>query len=517
MQMNALLKKDVKPISIALAKGRKAVRSRGSYKLSDKFFSSSRAEMGRLFSNRLELFVTFWFKPKSKAKPITYPNIGIQVANCPNNRISENSIDGQFNTAHKVIGYYNGLNFGNTTHCNVAADCGTGIYYSGQNPLSMLLGNDMQDCVKGIILNNGYIGNQGSNTFSHYNKWSGGSSGTISNIGMLGSSYGQNNKFYVPQGVYPYDPALLTGGANKIGSTTIANTDGCPELLNDFGDGDWIGKANGIVNGENNLEGEYASSSKQIGQWQLYQFLTDTNNTLDNTWAAIQNQMLQNDGVQNFVNTFAITPLGQLTEVNNLIATESYETATDVNNAISTETELENMQRQFNDLLLQYYTNPEVGTEQNYMNQVLDYANLCPLAYGALVYQAQALYDLYDVNYQWADEINCQMAGESRRLNRNHNIILSPINNNILSQIGMYPNPALDKTTIYFNCKTTVQNFEVAVFNALGQQVYYANNASNCTNGAINLETKLLKGGIYLVEVKADKQLAYQAKLLVVK
>jgi hypothetical protein len=446
----------------------------------------------------------------------TFQNTGIKVNNCNGSNIYYNSIDGQFHITQNTIGIAGSLNGYSTTHCNVSSLCGIGIHYLNQNSLSTLLGNDFQDCKNGFLLTSGYIGHQGTNTFSNFNKWtSNGIASTIlSDIGMTGSSVGSNNRFYVPSGTSVYNPLLLTGGAFAP-TISPTNTDDCPELLNNNGE-NWAGKALAMLNGESIITG-YDESSETIGKLQLYQLLTTPSEHLDDNWIDIKYEILSQDYTKKFVTEFANSDLGQLEMVNQTIADNLYDEAAGINNSINPNSEIAITQKEFNVLLIQYLKDETVLSNEQFVSSILQYANLCALQFGSLVFQAQALYNVYDANMIWEDENNCGTTGQRMTAVKSNNLLFSPINNPSLNSAQLFPNPAIDNTTIYISCKEKLGLFELKIYNTIGQIVLEQSNTGNCNSGIVQVDVSKLKTGNYLIELNTDKKLAYRAKLFVIK
>jgi hypothetical protein len=505
MQMNALLKKDVKPISIALAKGRKAVRSRGSYKLSDKFFSSSRAEMGRLFSNRLELFVTFWFKPKSKAKPITYPNIGIQVANCPNNRITENSIDGQYNANMLTKGIYISNSPNSSPNCNVTSKTGRGIEFYLDEQGAAITYNLFQNCQDGFVLNNGLTPDQGSPTICNFNKWTNSTVTALHHLYEPVHNALQINavNFYVPSFGIIHTPTLISGGFNIPPPINPFNTDACSNIGG--GGEDDFSMTEQILNGEWAIEG-FENSTDEIARIHFFSFLTATNEDLNNEQNLIvkRDELLTLPNLQQFIIDFENSDLGDLAQVRDLINAGQLPQALIANAGLNNADDYIAGAREYNNLYLQYLNDETILNDEAFQQQVLAMATSCPLQYGNTVYQAQAMYQLIDPWAVFQDDDLCDVPA-ARKANPTKAIINSKkqfnrINKNT-NKLSVSPNPSNGKFRL--NCSEINGLARIELVNNIGE-IVYKNATANFVNGNFELNLISIGSGLYYVKVIAN-------------
>jgi hypothetical protein len=122
-------------------------------------------------------------------------------------------------------------------------------------------------------------------------------------------------------------------------------------------------------------------------------------------------------------------------------------------------------------------------------------ADLCPLSYGTVVYQARSLYMLHNPDYYWTDEQDCGEGNYER---------LAPPSLTTLSQDEWVVSPNPGNSYIRFTTLTPLSNpVQLQITNALGGLVI-SRNISAGTQEFVT-ETGQLPSGIYAFRINGDK------------
>ncbi|MEI8279371.1 MAG: T9SS type A sorting domain-containing protein [Bacteroidota bacterium] len=81
------------------------------------------------------------------------------------------------------------------------------------------------------------------------------------------------------------------------------------------------------------------------------------------------------------------------------------------------------------------------------------------------------------------------------------------INHNIVSAVSMYPNPAMEQTTLRVTLDQATE-VHVSVYDVMGRTVYSTNNAMNTGANTVSIPTATFAAGTYLVKVQAGQDVS---------
>jgi hypothetical protein len=152
-----------------------------------------------------------------------------------------------------------------------------------------------------------------------------------------------------------------------------------------------------------------------------------------------------------------------------------------------------------------------------FRNKVLVIANACPEKHGIVVNKARALYNIITkTNTVFTN--GCSSGSGSRIINtdntiENTNEVLENKTIDIV-KIKVSPNPNNGSFIIYFDA-AIASELTVKLSNAQGNVVYAA--LHKIENGNISINTSNLAAGIYLLEVRDNKQIFEIQKVVIQK
>jgi hypothetical protein len=425
---------------------------------------------------------------------------GITLKNCNAPSANTNTITGLYTSAGNSLemglsvsdcpkGYYT---------CNVIRNALIGAIYNGQNIGSTVRNNTFNNHAVAIYLaNNGMIDVQGANSPSGAadNKFlniNGGEFHTYAaTVPGVVATNGNNSPFYIRTISAQFNMTnngadLVLPASNQILINPIINPDPYFNLCapNPF-NGGLSPLANAIANP--GLFNAALIRENHTSKRQLYKELL--------TMTSVPNTTLQA-----FKTANNSSSLGRFTMVDSIIS-DYFEgnagalTQAQTFNSFTTANNVENYQKQFNTLYLQYLQADSLSNAG--IGQINTIAALCPYTDGTVVWQARAFARVFNDTLEFenpCETINPPNPPASARMasaeNKEEVILEELINGKLI------PNPndgnfmlLLDKEVVELNLK---------VFDITGKEV--CNNTMENTNN-IQLKCMELKNGIYIVKV----------------
>ncbi|MBK8846465.1 MAG: hypothetical protein IPO27_07990 [Bacteroidetes bacterium] len=130
------------------------------------------------------------------------------------------------------------------------------------------------------------------------------------------------------------------------------------------------------------------------------------------------------------------------------------------NDAIASSNDIADYEQLFNEIYLSTVGRHNYNIN-SYQKQILyTIANLCPIAFGDVVFKARTLYSIIECNAEYNDMSACNAIGIPIRKGK--------LKIEKIEKIKLFPNPASDEATILFNNKPN-QNVVLRITNVFGQ------------------------------------------------
>jgi hypothetical protein len=105
---------------------------------------------------------------------------------------------------------------------------------------------------------------------------------------------------------------------------------------------------------------------------------------------------------------------------------------------------------------------------------------------------------------------------ENTEMPDNNELLIQTLLNEVLKEeysMNLFPNPAFEKVSIYFNVPINEENTEIEITNSTGALI--KNIKINATENLINVNTYDLKKGIYFVSLVCNKRKTNVKKLII--
>lgn len=434
-------------------------------------------------------------------------NHAIYLTNCDEPEIVGNRI---FHTvaanSTNYGGIYTSLCDNSLIECNLIYDAGYGIRCENYMP-SSLTRNSIYRAKRGLWLsNNGNIGYQGDMSHNHYNKWY---SCITDDTYTSGSTTGANSRFYVRNNINEKPLFNNHDGNSTIIPFTISNNTTPPPFcsypLMSMGSNESENLSLQVASGSMFLANEPAA---WLAKHSVYQkLLKDTANTL---------QLIPNSILQNFKDSIAQAPMGQLEEVNkqlpkpNLSPTE-LQNLYNFNQSIAPVNNIENNSKAVNEILINIRLNKQKVLDSLQLAFLKDLATMCPFVEGKPVYQARVLLSHYDnLTTMYSNPCEFENTNSSKKMpvdNTGQSNFAEPI-------VKVYPNPA--STALFIEIKAP--EFTHAVFklyNMLGQNVLEQALEDNSESFYINISK--FKAGYYNYSVSINDKVVSSDRIIIIK
>ncbi len=437
------------------------------------------------------------------AQGITLKNCNVPIAKGNNitglYTVSNIALDMGFNVSDCPKGQYT---------CNTIKNTLLGTMYNGQNVGSVVRQNTFNRHLIAIYLaNNGFIDIQGSNTPT------GAVDNQFFNIGATQyhtyaalSSIGPNSNFFVRNNLNFTMPNNSSDGTSvPIVITNVAAPspyiNECSNIFNFLQNSGGLSPlANAIANP--GLFNATLVRENHTSKRQLYKELLNM--------TAVPNATLQA-----FKTANTSSSLGRFTMVDStisnyfdgntgaLVQAQTFNTFTTANS-------VENYQKQFNTLYLQYLQTNSLNASG--IAQVNTIAALCPYTDGTVVWQARAFAKLFNDSlefYNTCENINLPTTASSSRMG-----MITDETTAVTELISgkLIPNPNDGNFTLLLDKE--VDELSLKVFDITGKEV--CNNAMTNTNN-IQLNCVELKNGIYIVKVYNNGTYLQSHKLVIQK
>ena len=151
----------------------------------------------------------------------------------------------------------------------------------------------------------------------------------------------------------------------------------------------------------------------------------------------------------------------------------------------------------FNNILFNFEENAN-----EMWSDITNIANQCPISGGKAVYEARALLLMYDKNLDWDDESACIQGVDYKK---------APINN-IEPTTIIYPNPVNEQLTIWLKNYKIKENesIEIQLIDIIGNTIQKYH--SNLVSTILELDTKKLATGNYILHITSSSGLSINSK-----
>jgi hypothetical protein len=175
-----------------------------------------------------------------------------------------------------------------------------------------------------------------------------------------------------------------------------------------------------------------------------------------------------------------------------------------LNNSVNAYNGNEQLQKEFNDLYLNFLQNATLTASE--ITQAQTIAGLCPFTDGAVVYQARALLIPYDTMHYWnACELSLNSSGQKIAVSNSAESE---------SEIVVYPNPASDEVFILIK-ESTSEKLQISLYDAVGKLMM--NKTLAILNGMADFSVKEIPTGVYFYKLTVGNAIIKQERLVVVK
>lgn len=237
----------------------------------------------------------------------------------------------------------------------------------------------------------------------------------------------------------------------------------------------------------------FSSASSYIGKQSVY--VTIKNDT---------GFYFNNSELRQFVKQADTMNMGKLNAIEGYINGMQYSIADSLNKLINPENDIETLYKYVYDYLISFRQTDTLSVAA--INQLRQYAVLCPMEYGRAVYIARSILPAFDT-LGTMYKSDCGDFNYKRSEQK-------PDNSSNPEFVNLYPNPASESVTIQFNINTT-NGFEIDFYNYLGARVLGAKVNSN--TGSVTLNTSGMAKGMYLYQVTSNGRKIYSDKLIIIK
>ncbi|MFZ2205562.1 MAG: PKD-like domain-containing protein [Minisyncoccia bacterium] len=369
---------------------------------------------------------------------------------------------------------------------------GTGIRCLGNMPASTVTCNTIYKCYYGIGLYGATIGQQGNSTFPSDNAWTSGTFNTPTNPRIYSNLLGTASAWYYRSGsVYNVNPFTSTGifGIPVSGNPASNCSPPCSPPCN---------------------QGALAPVVKNLLQ---YTGLVNENKWLAKkiTFAQVKqdttvlNQGTIDDSVfQSFYASMQTANIGQIVQINDLIAQRDLQNALALNDAYSPASLIESNWQETNRIYIRKLQNNDFALDTLERTTLWSIAPQDPMTGGDGVYLARIL---LDVNYDDLDPASRSMLIGSNESD-------DSTQSKEMNLFKLYPNPNDGNMMLDYSLNTSDKG-EIAIFDIAGKLIYkYGLDAS--ANQIIISHTGF-NNGIYFYRIKINDQIVQSDKLIIIK
>jgi hypothetical protein len=171
-----------------------------------------------------------------------------------------------------------------------------------------------------------------------------------------------------------------------------------------------------------------------------------------------------------------------------------------LNSSITTTLVIEDNQKTVNNIYLQTIAKGLSKLDSGQAAIINGIANQCPVSGGKSVYQARALYKLFDRNVVYNDKLTCLQGGIALRESEKK----EPMDEVI------FPNLADDKATATYHLSS---DGYLKVVNSMGEEIIY--NSLSCKMNQITFDTSELNNGVYILIISDNVNPEVIGKLVI--
>ncbi|MBL7888094.1 MAG: T9SS type A sorting domain-containing protein [Bacteroidia bacterium] len=220
------------------------------------------------------------------------------------------------------------------------------------------------------------------------------------------------------------------------------------------------------------------------------------------------NGAINNATLQNFYDSVQVESMGKLKQVDNALKLNDAALASALNSSLFANNVVENNQKVFNALYLNYLNNNEYMFTQTEKDELLAIAEQCPFEGGNAVWQARVLYST--IENEWIEFIdNCDASVRQMTLEN------TPTTETIMdNRFKLYPNPNNGQMVLEY----TIEKNEEAILNIYdiaGKLI--RTDLINSNNKSIAINENSLDGGIYYYCISVKGKSVKSDKLIIIK
>ncbi len=219
------------------------------------------------------------------------------------------------------------------------------------------------------------------------------------------------------------------------------------------------------------------------------------------------NGAISNATLQNFYDSTQVETMGKLKQVDDALKLNDAALASALNSSLFANNVVENNQKVFNTLYLNYLNNNEYIFTQTEKDELFAIAEQCPLEGGSSVWQARVLYSTIENDWtEFAD--NCNTAARQMTVENTTTVDQTD------TRFKLYPNPnngqMILEYTIEKNEETVLNIYDIA-----GKLI--STYLINSNNKKIAINENSLDGGIYYYSISVNGKSVKSDKLVIIK
>jgi hypothetical protein len=459
---------------------------------------------------------------------------GIQVVNCSNTNVLENSVTGYtgtWNSLYHQTGIYINSSPGTVVRCNQTQTTGYGIWVHGNSTATDLMENNaMTNHYYGLYLSKlssayGRVGDQGTVSDFNGNEFLGSYTGTYKTFNLSDASQNPSTT-----DIFWYDPAH-----NTMYSTNFSNSNptgkpvrsfpipssysipaACPVYFMMGGGGSG---GNSSIN-DASIEAEEAIAI--AGETKTYTEFSEVSKWLDERrlYEALDGMVSSNSVLNNFYYDKASESVGRLKDYNNALeelalATDSttyqqkLKLAKQKNNEVPATYSYEQNEKDMNEIFLNnLLTNGLDKFDATQTSRILSLAQSCPFADGRAVYLARALYSLIEPAVIFDDAPICESMGYYKKERESN-----AVDTRREKYAYISPNPTGATANLFLNLDEQ-ETGELVLRDLLGNVVLRQGIVADKTVQILNLQP--LASGTYLYSVQTANGFSTTGKLVVI-
>lgn len=435
---------------------------------------------------------------------------GVSLKNSTNCNVIGNIANGQNSDDYWVNGIFVDLSTNNRVNCNQSNTLGTGLFFGGaQGPSTVIAKNVMNNNYRGLVLNFGVVGQQGSSGSPNDNRWIGITSNHYHTYSWF--STGANSPFYVrtafgvyrPNPHYQYAfPAFAPNYIPLIPTSGNLNSMLCPAIL--LPGGGQLATTMAVQIAEDSITPvAYPASTTSMLRQSLYSFL-ETDSSLVNTHPVIAQ----------FRNYHAQHSVGKLDKVEKIIgssllqAPAMLQIAKALNNSVVPISLADSNSQWMNNLLIDNALADAVDYTAAQLTDLRILAVKCPYEDGKAVIQARTILGQYDTVMYMND---CELAipMEQRSMN-----LFEQTETEQGNAFRLYPNPNDGSMLLDYSLNID-ETGEIKIMDITGKLVgsYRMDNAKQ----QLMIDNRVLVNGIYIYHIVVNDKVVKSDKLIIIK